>query len=121
MSCSMFQCTPSPRKIETIYVELESKCCCLLVHLLAESGPTTSIEQPQKHEFPVTSVEWKFEICSTTFVQGGGFGKTIGIQIHKWSLLPRHRQLPEQELAMRFLYPWKALCKRRASRKDQLY
>lgn len=54
-------------------------------------------------------------------MQGGGFGKTIGILIHEWSLLPRHRELPEHELVTRLPYPWKVFCKRRASRKDQLY
>lgn len=63
-----------------------------------EGGPTTSTEQPQKHEFPVTSMEWKFEICLMAFMQGGGFGKTPGILTHQWSLLPRHRSLPENEL-----------------------
>lgn len=83
--------------------------------------PTISIEQPHKHKFLVTSMEWKFEICSTTPLQGGRFGKTLGILIHEWSLLPRQRELPEHELVMGLPYPWKVVCKRTASRKDQLY
>lgn len=51
-----------------------------------EGGPTTSIEQPQSHEFSVTSREWKFGICSTTSMEGEGFGKTTGILIDEWSL-----------------------------------
>lgn len=53
-------------------------------------------------------------------MQGRGFGKTTGILIHEWSLLLRHRELREHELVTRLPYPWKVLCKRRASRKDQL-
>lgn len=77
-----------------------------------EGGSTTSIEQPQSNEFPVTSTEWKFEICSITSMQGEGFGKTVGILIDEWSLLPRYREMPEHELVMRFPWPWKFLLKR---------
>lgn len=50
-------------------------------------------------------------------MQGERFGKTVGILIHKWSLLPRQSELPEHELVMGLPYPWKVLCKRRASRR----
>lgn len=66
----------------------------------------------KSREFPVTSMEWKFKICSITSLQGEGFGKTVGIQIDEWSLLPRHREMPEYELVMRLSCPWKFLFKR---------
>lgn len=60
---------------KTIYMELESKWCCLL----EKEVDLPSIEQPQSHEFPVTSMEWKFEICSAISMQVEGFGETMGI------------------------------------------
>lgn len=74
-----------------------------------EGGSTTSIEQPQSHEFPVTSMEWKFEICSITPIQGEGFRETVGILIDAWS---RYRETPGHELVMRLPCPWKFLFKR---------